>query len=362
MKLPLFFAALLLSGVAHAQSAGPRIYSAVSGLIFPLAVTTGNGNVYIADRGAHTVWKYDPRIPALTPFAGTGQVKTQTVLESGELAVTLAPGLAGYSGDGTATAAQLNAPSGVALDANGNVYIADTENNLIRKVPTLGPQAGVMSTVAGTWPTRGSTGNGGPATLAALAGPRGMSVDPSGNLYIADSLNQQIRKVTVATGVISVVAGVAGATGYLDSCFIECPANPPDPLFNAPLGAAAFSFEGPSDITVYVADEGNRAIRRINDSNGFVDTYRSGLGAPSAITVDANGYAVFPEPNRHVVRRFDGESLTTIAGLPDESGFAGDGGFANVATFNRPVGIALDLASGAIYVVDLGNRRLRKIQ
>ena len=116
-------------------------------------------------------------------------------------------GEAGYNGDGiSATTAQLNSPRGVAV-SNGNLFIADSGNHIIRKVNL---SSGMISTVAGIPQKNGVAENGGPATLATLFGPTGVATDAAGNIYIADSMNQQIRKVDAITGTILAVAGVAG--------------------------------------------------------------------------------------------------------------------------------------------------------
>jgi trimeric autotransporter adhesin len=189
--------ALVASSVAQAQD-GIRTYAGgvppptpVAGISASIGAPSGvatdaAGNVYFAS--------YDDCV-----------FKLET---DGVLTLVAGNSRAGYSGDGgPATRAQLNGPSGVALDRAGNLYIADTSNNRIRKVSL----AGIITTVAGNG-TPGYSGDGGPATSAQLSGPEGVAVDAAGNLYVADSTNDRIRKVSPA-GVITTVAG-NGTLGY----------------------------------------------------------------------------------------------------------------------------------------------------
>jgi sugar lactone lactonase YvrE len=142
------------------------------------------GNIYIADWGNHRI--------------------REVTVSTGKISTVAGNGTAGYGGDGAAaTSAKLNNPYGVAVDSSGNLYIADTVNNRVRKV-TAG--TGFISTVAGNG-TAGYSGDGAAATSAKLSSPRGVVVDSSGNIYIADYTNNRIRKVTVSTGFISTVAG-----------------------------------------------------------------------------------------------------------------------------------------------------------
>ena len=144
----------------------------------------GSGNIYIADWDDNAIHRVAVATGIITTVAGNGS--------------------GGYSGDGgPATSAQLSGPAGVAADGSGNIYIADEYNNVIRKVAAA---TGIITTVAGDG-TQGYSGDGGPATGAQLGVPLGVAVDGSGNLYIADSLYNRIRKVTVATGIITTVAG-----------------------------------------------------------------------------------------------------------------------------------------------------------
>lgn len=345
VRTMLLFVLLVSAPSAWSQAI---INTAVSGLIFPMAAAFHNGVLYIADRGAHTVWRYDPVKPSLTPFAGGGRVAAQTV-SGGTLNVTLVPGQAGYSGDGIPTAVLLNSPSGVALDSSGNVYIADTENNIIRKVSN-----GVMTTVAGTWPIRGSG--------AFLAGPRGVAVAGSGNLYISDTLNQQVKRLTPA-GVLTAVAGVAGAAGSIDGP-LRCIEDPECTAarLNAPLGIAARS--GVGGDFVHVAEEGGGKIRFIDVGEQVVDSRESGLAAPSSLALDSRGNMYFVETNRHSVT-LCGDGCESFAGTGN-AGFSGDGDNASDAELHTPVGVALneDPETGshlAVYIVDLGNRRIRVV-
>src|SRR5439155_996741 len=171
-----------VAGRGTGQSSGDRGPATLAELIQPLSVAVDpGGNVYIADGGSNRILKVNTT-GIISTIAGNGQK--------------------GFNGDGgPATSASLYYPSGVAVDPAGNVYIADAGNNRIRKVDT----AGIINTIAGN-DKQGFSGDGGPATSASLNAPRGIAVDPAGNVYIVDAGNLRIRKVNPA-GVISTVAG-----------------------------------------------------------------------------------------------------------------------------------------------------------
>ena len=216
-----------------------------------------------------------------------------------------ANGTSGYGGDGGApSSALLNAPQGVALDASGNLYIADTNNNRIRKITAA---TNIISTVAGNG-TGGFSGDGASATGAKINSPYSVAVDPNGNIYIADTYNNRVRKVTSA-GIISTVAGngTAGFTGDGGSATSA--------ELYLPTGIAS-----DSSGNIYIADYGNNRVRKVTVSTGIIST------------VAGNG----------------------------TSGFSGDNGSATSAELQRPAGVALD-ASGNLYIADAYNNRIRVV-
>ena len=240
--------------------------------------------------------------------SGVGPLKFQwqlngTNLPNNLITTVAGNGTAGFAGDGgIATAGEVNAPVGVAADSAGNVFIADSNNNRIRKVGT----DGLITTVAGDGaPTYG--GNGVAATNAALRGANGVAVDSAGNLFIADTSNNRIRKVD-ANGIITTLAG-NGAYAFGGD---DGPAT--NASFRAPQGVAVDGIGN-----VFIADYGNQRIRKV-DTNGII---------------------------------------TTIAGKSG-SGFSGDGGAATNASLNFPRGVAVD-GAGNVFIADLGNERIRKV-
>ncbi len=262
-------------------------------------------------------------------------------------------GTSGSSGDGgPATAAELDWPYGVAVDASGNLYIADPSNSRIRKVSN-----GVITTVAGSG-TDGFSGDGGPATAAQLRAPYSVAVDTSGNLYILDSGNSRVRKVS--NGVITTVAG-NGTSGFSGD--------------GGPATAAELS--GGSSVTVdasgnlYIADTGNNRIREV--SNGVITTVAGGgtdgsddggpatagaLNTPSGVAVDASGNLYIADTYNQRICKVSNGVITTIAGIG--IGFSGDGGPATAAELDYPHGVAVD-ASGNLYIADSLNQRIREI-
>ncbi len=268
-------------------------------------------------------------------------------------------GNVGYSGDGgQATNAQINMTNGLKFDDNGNLYIADQFNHVIRKVDT----DGVITTIAGNG-ISGFSGDGGLAVNAQIASPIGVAIDNLGNIYFCDYLNQRIRKIN-SEGIISTIAGngVAGFSGDGTS-------------------AASAQINLPQGITsddsgnIYFADRANNRIRKIS-SNGIISTYAgtgiegfSGDGSaatsaqinyPIHPTIDQNGNLFFCDAVNQRVRKIDANGIiSTIAGN-GIAGFTGDGANAASAQINSPQGLEID-SQGNLYIADNANNRIRKI-
>ena len=282
------------------------------------------------------------------------------------IATTLAgTGDADYEGDGgPATQARLAYPAGVAADATGNVYVADGENHRIRKIDT----DGVITTIAGTG-ERGFGGDGGPAAGARLSYPAGVATDTSGNVYIADSWNHRVRKIDTA-GTITTLAGT-GTSGY----------------FGDGGSASRARLAYPTDIAIdaagniYVADSWNHRVRKV-DARGSISTLagrgwlgdkgdegpaaEAELAFPVSVAADTAGdvyvIAYAFETANHRVRRIDASSgvITAFAGTGAE-GYEGDGGPAAEAQLAYPTGVAAD-TEGNIYVADARNARIRVVR
>jgi uncharacterized protein (TIGR03437 family) len=263
-------------------------------------------------------------------------------------------GTQGFSGDnGPATGAELFQPLGVALDSAGNVYVADSSNNRIRKVSN-----GVITTVAGNG-TPGFSGDGGPATSTGVYGPSGVALDSAGSLYIADAGNNRIRKVS--NGVITTVAGTGGWGGDGGDGGPATSAQ----LF-VPAGVALDSAG-----SLYIADAGNNRIRKV--SNGVITTVAgngtlgySGDGGPATnaqlygpegVAVDSAGNIYIADMDNNRIRKVSNGVITTMAGNGTQ-GFSGDNGPAISAELYRPEGIAVD-ATGNLCIADTWNNRIR---
>ena len=264
-------------------------------------------------------------------------------------------GSSGSTGDGgAATSAKLNAPRGVAVDSSGNVYIADTNNHRIRKIDT----SGNISTFAGIG-LSGSTGDSGAATSARINFPQSVAIDSSGNIYIADTSNHRIRQVDTS-GIISTFAGTgtAGSTGDGGAATSA--------RLNNPRGIVI------DGSTFYIADTSNHRIRKI--ASGTITTFAGSsaglsgdngaassaqLSGPQAITMDSTGNLYIADTGNSRIRKIDTSgTITTIAGT--SSGFSGDTGLATSAQLASPAGVGID-SSGIIYIGDTNNNRLRKI-
>jgi sugar lactone lactonase YvrE len=265
-------------------------------------------------------------------------------------------GQVGSSGstDGTGSAARFNDPSDVAADSTGNVYVADTNNHTIRKITS----AGVVTTLAGLAGSSGSTDGTGSAARFNL--PAGLTVDGSGNIYVADTYNHTIRKIT-STGTVSTVAGQAGSSGSADG-------SGGNARFNYPSSVAVDSTGN-----LYVADTNNFTIRKITPA-GAVSTVAglagiSGISdgagnaarfsSPEGVTVDGSGNLYVADTDNHTIRKITpAGAVTTLAGLAGTSG--GGDGSGSVAQFQYPADLAVDSA-GNLYVADTDNHTIRKI-
>jgi len=245
-------------------------------------------------------------------------------------------------------------PAGITLDSAGNLYVADSAGNIIRRITP----AGVSSALAGTAGTAGSTDGNGAA--ARFNQPGAITADRSGKLYVADTGNATIRQVT-PEGVVTTFAGSASSRGSADG-------PPGSATFNAPGGIAVDAAGN-----VYVADSINATIRRITP-DGVTSTYAGSAGirgdqdgvrsaarfnAPGGLAVDASGNIYVADASSNTVRRItpDG-TVTTLAGTTGVSGAAD--GTAQEALFNQPGGLAVD-AAGSVLVADTGNSTIRKI-
>jgi len=299
------------------------------------AATDAFGNVYFSS--GSVVFKVDPA-GLLTRVAGNGK--------------------AGYSGDsGLATEAQLNLPEGLAVDSGGIVYIADTGNNVVRKVTT----DGVITTIAGNG-TAGYSGDGAAATGAQLNSPEGVAADGAGNVYISDTKNSVIRSVTAA-GIIATVAG-NGTRGFSGDGGPGTSAQ-----LNMPAGIAVDSAGN-----LYIADSGNSAIRKlvagaittVAGTGGVPGYYGDGgpaakaqLNAPSSVALDPAGNLYIADTTNNFIRKVAvGGIITTFAGSGSSGGFGGDGGPATSALLWSPWGVAADPA-GNVFIADYRNHRVR---
>lgn len=347
----------------------------------------GSGNVYVADTGNHVIRK----------ITSTGDVTTRA--GSGAIGQT----------DDNYLVASFWSPTAVALDSSGNLYVADRENFSIRKIST----GNVVSTIAGQGATRGAA-DAIVLSSARFAGPWGVAVDGSEDVFVSDSLNQKIRRIDVSSGAVSTFAG-SGSAGYSDGTGTGAQFRYPAGLSFAPSGnlyvadygahtlrritpegvvtthagsggnsgtangtGSVARFNSPRDTVVegsyiYVADSGNHAIRRVN-GGGAVESFAGLAGTPGAI--DATGtnarfnrptgivsdatYLYVADMDNHAIRRIvisTGE-VTTFAGTLGAVGFADGNGAA--ARFYSPESIAIDSA-GNLYVGEYNSKRIRKI-
>ena len=359
---------------AHSGDNGP---ATTASLGFVRAADLGpSGDLYLVSSRSR-IRKISPN-GIITTIAGTGQV--------------------GYNGDNRpALDAAFNDPYDLAVDSTGAIYVADTLNHRVRRINTNG----IVQTIAGT----GVPGDGGeniPGVAAALNRPTGLALDTAGNLFIADSGNRRIRRVT-PNGIISSVAidvlalglafdpagtlyfseGSTHAVYKIVGGRITLVAGLGEPGFSGDGGLAtqarlnlphSIGIDGGSN--VYIGDSGNGRIRRVTP-NGIIDTVAGNglfratpegglaitatLHLPRGSAADASGNLYISEPYRHRVRRISPTGiLTTYAGT-GRAGYSGDGGPAQSTDLSFPTALAFDRSANALYIVDQGNNRIRRI-
>jgi uncharacterized protein (TIGR03437 family) len=425
------------TGNTAAVASGDGVAAKLS-MISPFGVTAdSSGNIYIAEYGTNRIRKLDTSGNITTAigdgnqgFAGDGGPQNKVEmsgptavavdgsgnvyfadsrnnrvrkLAGGNVATIIGNGLMSYSGDGgAATKAQLNAPGGVTVDTAGNIYIADTSNNVVRKVGANGN----ITNFAGNG-SAGSNGDGGAATSAQLNGPEDLAVDGSGNVFIADTLNNKVRKVA-ASGAISTFGSSAtlnlpfgvttdaagnvyvaefggnrvrkisadggtvttiagnGTAGYSGDG-----GDPTAAMLNGPKGVAVDSVGN-----IYIADSANNRVRKVssNGSGGLrIDTIAgNGLGGfdtdgipatstpvgnPVAVALDTVGNIYIADGSLRIRKVFLSGIVTTIAGNASR-GYTGDGGVASQARLNSPSALAANPA-GNVYFADTNNNAVR---
>ena len=251
---------------------------------------------------------------------------------------------------GVATAAQMDTPTCVAVDAAGDVYVCDSHNHRVRRVDAV---SGGMTTVVGTG-AAGFAGDGGLATAAVLDMPVAVALDSAGDVWVADAREHRVRRVDGATGVIRTVAGT-GVEG-----------------FGGDGGAAtAAQLDAPSSLAVdaagdvYVADAHNGRVRRVDAGTGVISTVVGGgvaaqLRLPRGVAVDASGAVYVSDASDLRVRRVDAGGATVVVVGSGVEGFSGDGGAPTVATMGRPAGVAVS-PTGLVTVAEAGDGRVREV-
>ena len=298
------------------------------------------GNLLFSESRNYCVRRIDAQTGVITTLVGDGQ--------------------AGYSGDGgPANRARLNEPYSLTVDDNGDIYIVDRLNAVVRKVDGA---TGIISTIAGNGEP-GYGGDGGPGTLAQLREPNDCYLDGRGGLLIADIQDQRIRRLGLGTGIITTFAGNGEKVRAGDGL----------PATQASiLGARAVCMDGIGN--TYIAEREGNGVRKV-DTSGIMSTLAgtgergytgdggpaiaATWGAPKAIRCDAAGDVIVVDTENHAIRRINAEGIvTTIAG--GHLGGNGDGGPATAAGLERPHGCGIG-PDGTLYIADSNNHRVRAV-
>ena len=313
-----------------------------------VAVDPANSNlVYIADTRNQRIRRLTVSTATIAPVAGSS--------------------IYGFGGDtGSALSAFLASPNGVALNAAGTtVFIADTDNARLRTVIS-----GTIDTLAGNGVFK-FAGDSGPALSASLNAPNSAAVDSSGNLYIADTGNHRIRKVTPTTGTISTFAGT-GTAGFV---LAQDGGPAASAQLSSPKAVAVNTLVSPN--LLYIADAGNNRVRVVNLGTNIITTVAgnglagyngdaisptlASLNNPSGVAVqNSTGDVYIADTSNHRVRKVTGGQIFTVAGT-GTAGLLGDNAAATAAQLNSPVAVAVDAGAINLYIADRNNHRIRKV-
>jgi sugar lactone lactonase YvrE len=300
------------------------------------------GNLYLSDTNNSRIRRVDALSSLISTIAGNG--------------------VSGYSGDGgAATEASINQPGGLTMDGAGNIYFADSGNDIIRRIDAV---SGIITTIAGVPMAQGYSGDGAAATLANLSSPRGIAFDAAGDLFIADTSNNVIREVNATTGTIRTVAGT-GAAGYNGDAILATAAE-----LNSP-----WTVNAGIDNSLYIADLTNNRVRKVN--GGVISTV-AGTGSrsfggdggaataadlddPTSVILNPAGDLYIADSGNNRVREVYASTgiIETVTGNDSEQ-FAGDGGPANLASLYAPYALFFD-QSGNLFLADTLHNRIRRI-
>jgi sugar lactone lactonase YvrE len=321
------------------------VLATLAPIFLPTAVVAdAAGNIFLSDSANNRVRRVDVVTGFISTVAGNGTP--------------------GFLGDGgLATNASINTPAGLAIDGAGNLFFVDSNNDAIRRVDA---HTHIITTVAGTGGTAGYTGDGGLATAATLNVPNGIAFDVAGNLYIADTSNNAIRKIDASTGYISTIAGT-GATGYNGDSILATTATLNSPwdvtvgvdgsIYVADLSNNRIRKIDKSGMITTVAGTGATGYGGDTGlATGAV------LNAPTAVVLDPAGNLYIADSTNNRVRKVnvsDG-TISTLTGTGSES-FAGDAGPANNANVNGPYGLYFDNVTGNLFIADFFHNRIRRI-
>ncbi|MGH8990323.1 MAG: hypothetical protein ACRDZ7_02210 [Acidimicrobiia bacterium] len=316
-----------------------------------------SGDMYIADTFNQLIRKVD----------AAGTITTVAGKFTGFVPRDEADCVPNFSGDGgPATEATLSCPHGVAVDTNGDVYIADSANHVIRRIAA----SGTIDTVVGAGGSSGDSGDGGPGTEARIQGPKGIVLDNRGGLLIADSGNDRVKRLDLATGLITLVAGTGDQGKAGDG----------GPATEAQLVEPRTLAVGP-DGSVYIAEPKAHRLRRV-DPQGVISTFagtgRAGfsgdggpadgaaLNFPRGVGADGAGNVYIADSLNQRIRQVDATgTITTVAGRGkpcyfSDSNNCGDGGPPLEAGFATPRAVEAT-AAGDLYVADTFNERIRRV-
>lgn len=334
-----------------------------------ISTIAGNYRYFYGDGNAPGAAAFGPRLAVSVSrqseivITDISNVRLRILTADPVVATIAGTGDSSYSGDGgLAYLATLSTPTATTTDSSGNIYVADTRNQVIRRI-----RESTITTYAGTPGTAGNTGDGGLATAARLNTPFGLTTDLSNNIYFTDLTNCAIRKIT-PQGTISLIAGTYA------------------PGFGGDGGlATAATLSTPRGITIdannniYFCDTGNSRVRRIDATSRIIQTVAgtgvSGYGGdgglavnarlstPTGIAADSLGNLYIADTNNQCIRYLNtaNSRIATVAGQPMRQGYGGDYSFATFALLNSPSHVAVDRNSGYYYIADDGNARIRYV-